>query len=86
MRDHIFSGHSECYFLSPLVVHNLDHACSRVSGAESLLVKIHSQTAPYVSFNGVNLPNHGYVDLSLVGDPLSGGDAVQCHTDIQYYG
>ena len=43
-------------------------------------------TAPYVSFRGMNLPNHGYVDLSLVGDPetnTSSGDAVQCHTDIQ---
>ena len=42
--------------------------------------------APYVSFNNMNLPNHGYVDLSLVGDPetsTSSGDAVQCHTDIQ---
>ena len=46
---------------------------------------VDSQTVPYVSFNGENLPNHGYVDLSLVGDPetnTSSGDAVQCHTDI----
>ena len=43
-------------------------------------------TAPYISFRGVNLLNHGYVNLSLVGDPetsTSSGDAVQCHTDIQ---
>ena len=50
-------------------------------------MEIYSQpTAPYVSFRGVNLPNHGYVDLSLVGDPetsTSSGDPVQCHTDIQ---
>ena len=50
-------------------------------------MEIYSQpTAPYVSFRGENLPNHGYVDLSLVGDPetsTSSGDAVQCHTDIQ---
>ena len=39
--------------------------------------------APYVSFNDMNLPNHGYVNLNAVGDPLSGGVAVQCHTDIQ---
>ena len=41
---------------------------------------------PYIFFRGVNLTNHGYVDLSLVGDPetnTSSGDAVQCHTDIQ---
>ena len=40
---------------------------------------------PYVSFRGESLPKHGYVDLSLVGDPeisTSSGDAVQCHTDI----
>ena len=48
---------------------------------------VDSQTGfPYVSFRGESLPNHGYVDLSLVGDPetrTSSGDAVQCHTDIQ---
>ena len=31
------------------------------------LVEVHSQTAPYVSFMGENLPNHSYVDLTLVG-------------------
>ena len=45
----------------------------------SALVKVHSQTAPYVSFMGTNLPNHSYVDLTLVGD---GVDSVQCHTDL----
>ena len=48
---------------------------------------VDSQTEfPYVSFRGVNLLNHSYVDLSLVGDPetnTSSGDGVQCHTDIQ---
>ena len=50
------------------------------------MVEVYSQTVPYVSFRGEILPNHGYVDLSLVGDPetsTSSGDAVQCHTDIQ---
>ena len=37
---------------------------------------------PYVSFRGVTLPNHGYVDLSLVGSAEDGGDSVQCHTDL----
>ena len=48
-------------------------------------MEVYSQpTVPYVSFRGMNLPNHGYVDLGLVGDPeTSSGDAVQCHTDIQ---
>ena len=46
------------------------------------LVEVHTQTAAYVSFRGVPLPNHGYVDLSEVGDPEDGGDSVQCHTDL----
>ena len=47
------------------------------------LVKVHSQTEyPHVSFTGETLPNHGYVDLSLVGDPETGGDSVQCVTDL----
>ena len=48
----------------------------------SSLVEIHSQTAPYVSFMGEILPNYAYVDLSLVGEYLSGSDSVQCHTDL----
>ena len=47
------------------------------------LVEVHSQTVPYVSFMGVNLTNHAYVDLTTVeediGDP---GDTVRCHTDL----
>ena len=48
----------------------------------SFLVEVHSQTFPYVSFNGQTLANHSYVDLSLVGDDTSGSDSVQCHTDL----
>ena len=45
-------------------------------------MKVHSQTEyPYVSFMGETLPNHAYVDLSLVGS--SGSDSVQCHTDLR---
>ena len=44
------------------------------------LVEVHSQTVPYVTFMGENLPNHGYVDLSLVGNTAIGG--VQCHTNL----
>ena len=40
------------------------------------------QTVPYVSFRGETLPNHGYVDLSLVGSAEDGSDSVQCHTDL----
>ena len=46
------------------------------------VVEINSQTAPYVSFMSQTLASHSYVDLSLVGDDLSGSDSVQCHTDL----
>ena len=49
------------------------------------LVEVHSQNEfPYVSFMGENLPNHSYVDLTLVGDPTvnDGDHSVQCHTDL----
>ena len=47
------------------------------------LVEVHSQTVPYVSFIGgstVALPNHTYVDLSLVSEVAS--HRVRCHTDL----
>ena len=49
------------------------------------LVEVHSQTpaAPYVSFMGENLPNHAYVDLTLVGiDNRDPGNNVRCNTDL----
>ena len=49
----------------------------------SALVEVHSQTVPYVSFMGTNLPNHSYVDLTLVGSRQGGSDSVQCHTDLR---
>ena len=45
----------------------------------SALVEVHSQTVPYVSFMGTNLPNHSYVNLTLVGS--AAGSSVQCRTD-----
>ena len=48
------------------------------------LVEVHSQTppaAPYLTFMGETLPNHSYVDLSLVGY-INSGDEVVCHTDL----
>ena len=36
---------------------------------------------PHVSFNGMVLANHSYVNLLLVNDTESG--SVQCHTDLQ---
>ena len=47
------------------------------------LVEVQSQTGyPYVSFMGESLPNHAYVNFSLVGNDHSGSDSVQCHTDL----
>ena len=46
------------------------------------VVEIHSQLFPRISFMGVTLPNNSYVDLSLVGDYISGSDSVQCITDL----
>ena len=48
------------------------------------LMEVHSQSEyPYVSFVGVNLPNHAYVDLTTVGDDNSDpGNIVRCHTNL----
>ena len=46
------------------------------------LVDVNSQTFPSVSFMGQTMANHSYVDLSLVGDDVSGSDSVHCHTDL----
>ena len=47
------------------------------------LVEVHSQTAPYVSFMGVDLSNHAYVDLTTVGEDISAsGNTVICNTDL----
>ena len=46
------------------------------------LMEVHSQTFPYISFMGQTLPNHSYVDFSLVGYMRTGSDSVQCHTDL----
>ena len=48
----------------------------------SALVEVHSQTAPYLTFRGNNIPNNSYVDLNTVGTYYSNADAVQCHTDL----
>ena len=46
------------------------------------LVEVHSQTEfPYVSFMGETLPNHAFVDLTLVGYILT-DEGLQCHTDL----
>ena len=46
-------------------------------------MEVHSQTVPYVSFMGESLPNHSYVDLTLVGtDNSDPGNTVRCITDL----
>ena len=45
----------------------------------SAVVDVCSQTVPYISFMGTNLPNHSYIDFTQVGE---GSDSVQCHTDL----
>ena len=44
--------------------------------------EVYCQTFPYVSFMDQTLANHYYVDISYVGNDLSGSDSVQCHTDL----
>ena len=48
----------------------------------SALVEVHSQTAPYLTFRGNNIPNNSYVDINTVGINSSNADAVVCHTDL----
>ena len=47
-------------------------------------VRVYCQPAPYVTFMGNTVPNHGYVDFSQVGEISSGSgnNTVQCHTDL----
>ena len=52
------------------------------------LVEVHSQTptAPYLTFSDSVIPNHAYVDLSLVVQPgtddSNSVNTVICHTDL----
>ena len=50
------------------------------------LVEVHSQTVPYLTFMNHTIPNHAYVNLSLVGyggttDEDSGNEII-CYTDL----
>ena len=45
------------------------------------VVEVQCQT--YLSFLRKNLSNNSYVDFSLVGHNISGGDSVQCHTQFR---
>ena len=51
------------------------------------LVEVHSQTAPYLTFNDSMIPNHAYVNLSLMmypgnDDANDTSSTVICHTDL----
>ena len=46
-----------------------------------LVSVVHSQTVPYVSFMGVNLP---YVELTTLGNNINNpGNTVRCHSDLE---
>ena len=46
----------------------------------SVLLEVHSQTAPYLTFMGNDISNHSYVHLSTVGNNDTSN--IQCHTDL----
>ena len=41
-----------------------------------------SPSGAFIRFMGVDLTNHSYVNLTLVGNAPDGSDSVQCHTDL----
>ena len=41
-----------------------------------------TDTIPYVTFMGVRLPNHSFVDLEQLGNAQNGSDVLQCHTNV----
>ena len=47
------------------------------------LVVVQCQEYPLISFSGVNLANHSYVDITRVGSStVEDGESVICHTDF----
>ena len=50
----------------------------------SALVEVHSQTAPYLTIKGNNIPNHSYVDFKRVGPKVPNKKqntfALHCNT------
>ena len=45
------------------------------------VVKVHSQTAPYLTFMGEIIPNNSYVDLKQLGQKGSSSFLI-CHTNL----
>ena len=50
----------------------------------SALVEVHSQTAPYLTIKGKNIPNNSYVNFNTVGNKIGNQkpNTLQCHTDL----
>ena len=50
----------------------------------SALVEVHSQTTPYLTIMGQNIPNNSYVNLNTVVAKSGVGNpnTLQCHTDL----
>ena len=48
-----------------------------------LVNEVRSQTYPFLTFRGETLPDHAYMDLSLVGANRDGSDSIQCHTNVE---
>ena len=46
----------------------------------SALVKVYTQTVPYVTFMGNSISNHSFVNLTTVGTDYN--NTVKCHTDL----
>ena len=74
------SSHCEPFTGSLVVASTLKNMKASCLAVSLLLWSLgHSQIFPYISFMDQTLANHSYVDLSLVGEDVSG---VQCHTDL----
>ena len=50
----------------------------------SALVEVHSQTAPYLTIKGNNIPNNSYVDFNTLGNMIENQkpNTLQCNTDL----
>ena len=58
------------------------YTCYNYTDAVKNPLLCYSCIGAYISFMGETLPNHAYVDISLVGNADDGSDSVQCHTDL----
>ena len=75
-------GHDRVFcdcVLSPYRYHHESHSLNCAVVLPLCCCGCRSQTVPYISFMGTNLPNHSYIDLTQVGED---SDSVQCHTDL----